>query len=80
VEHFFGHLSEACLLSCHKNLAVVGLGIDEVAHVLVEIHSGQVFGKHVHVTFEGEAYANCTLMCKKLCKYLVENLAICERN
>lgn len=39
-EDFTSHFSETCLLASYEDLAVVSLSVDEVAHVLVEIHLG----------------------------------------
>jgi hypothetical protein len=52
VQNFLGHFGESGLLRCYEHFAVVGLGVDEVPHVFVEVHAGQMLCEHVHVTFE----------------------------
>jgi len=39
-KHFFGYFCQTSLLTSYTDFAVVSLGIDEIAHVLVKIHPG----------------------------------------
>jgi hypothetical protein len=77
-KNFFSYLGEAGLLSSDENFAVVGLSVDEVAHVLVKVHTRQVLREHVHVTFEGEADADGALVCEEFGEHLIKHLAVGE--
>lgn len=72
-EHFFRHFGKPRLLASDANFGVVGLGINKVAHVLVEVHFRQVFGKYVHIGFKGKPNVNGFFMREKFGQYLVED-------
>ena len=52
------------MLSSYEDLAVISLSVDEIAHVLVEVHLGKVLREHIHVTFEREPDADSLLICE----------------
>jgi hypothetical protein len=63
-KNFTCHFGETRLLSSYEDLAVISLSVDEIAHVLVEVHLRKVLREHVHVTFEREPDADSLLICE----------------
>lgn len=78
VKHLFGHLGEARLLTRDKYFAIVCLGVNEVAHVLVEVHPWQVFSKDVHIAFERKPNTYCAFVREYFNEHLVEDLTVCK--
>lgn len=64
-QHLFCHLSQPGLLACDVDLAVVGLGVDEVAHVLVEVHPRQMLCEYIHIRLERKPNVDRLFMSKK---------------
>ena len=76
-KYFLGNFSQSSLLASNANFAVVGLCIDEIAHVLIKVHLGKVLSENIHVAFEREAYVDGFFVSEQLCEDLVEDLTVC---
>ena len=51
-KYFFRHLRQTSLLPRNANLTIVSLCVDKVAHILVEVHLGQMLREDIHIAFE----------------------------